>query len=109
MSKIENSSDPSTANLGRCNNILLDGFDGDERAVLVIGLTKPLMIDGHLRKFAGIVLDNYERLEELAGVEVIITRQWDMVGLSYTQTDVDKRLTIAEWRRELSRDEKQPG
>lgn len=56
MGKIENKSDPSTANLGDCKEIMIEGFDGDEKAVLVLSLKKPLIIDGFKRTFAGIVI-----------------------------------------------------
>lgn len=56
---------PETANLGTCKEVLIDGFDGDDRAVLVLQLKKPIFIEGHRRKFAGIVLEQAQ-LEQLA-------------------------------------------
>ena len=65
MSDNTDSKNPETANLGTCSEVLLDGFDGEERAVLVLELKKPIHIEGHRRRFAGIVLEN-DRLAELA-------------------------------------------
>ena len=56
---------PETANLGTCKELNLDGFDGDERAILVLELKKPIHINGHRRRFAGLVLEN-KQLSELA-------------------------------------------
>ena len=65
MSDHTDSKNPESANLGACKSILLDGFDGDDRALLVLELKKPLHVEGHRRRFAGIVLEN-EQLGELA-------------------------------------------
>lgn len=63
--KIENKSDPSTANLGSCKELLLEGFDGGDQAILVLSLSKPLQIDGHKRTFAGVVIDE-KQISQLA-------------------------------------------
>ena len=65
MSKMEDKKNPSVANLGDCKEILLDCFDGDNRAVLTLSLKKPVMIDGTKRDFAGIVIEK-KQIEQLA-------------------------------------------
>ena len=75
MSDHTDSRNTSSANLGTCKGILIDGFDGDERALLVIQLKKPLRIEGHKRDYAGIVLDA-DQLKQLAtGIMSIAKRK----------------------------------
>ena len=82
MSRHQDSGKSDTANLGKCREVRIDGFDGDSRAVLVLSLIKPLRIDGVLRNFAGLVLEE-KQIEELArGLMTIAKRQSLKVSLS---------------------------
>lgn len=91
MSKSHDSGTSDTANLGKCKEILLDGFDGDERAVLVLRLTKPLRIDGTLRTFAGIILEN-DRLAELAAALRTIAKRRVRTVSMYRGPNLVKRV-----------------
>jgi uncharacterized RDD family membrane protein YckC len=51
---------------------------------------------------ARIVLENYPRVDELTGIRVAIVRYSNFVVFNFTNTLVDKALTVEEWRRELS-------
>jgi hypothetical protein len=53
-------------------------------------------------EFARIVFDNYPGVDELAGIEVSITNQYNNDFIDLSITSADKALTIAEWRKELS-------
>ena len=66
---------PETVNLGTCKELTIDGFDGDDRCVLVLELKKPLHIEGHRRRFAGIVLENDQMAEIARGLMSIAKRK----------------------------------
>jgi hypothetical protein len=53
-------------------------------------------------ELARIVFDNYPPVDDLAGIRVTITNRSEYGNLEITNTPIDKALTIAQWRRELS-------
>ena len=65
MAEIENSEDPSIANLGKCKDVLLEAFDNDTRAVLVVQLSKKVMVRGYSRDYVGVVIED-KQIEQLA-------------------------------------------
>lgn len=75
MSKHIDAGTGDSANLGKCKEVMIDGFDGDDRALLVLQLKKPLLIEGHKRDYAGIVLEE-DQLRQLAtGIMSIAKRK----------------------------------
>lgn len=82
MAEIEDKGNPSVANLSGCDGVLLDGFDGDQRAVLVIQTKKPVTINGQKRNFVGTVLE-LEHIKALATQLMTISkRQSRKISLS---------------------------
>jgi hypothetical protein len=55
-----------------------------------------------LDELARIVFDNYSRVDELTGIRISITNSADFGVIEFSDTPVEKALTIEEWRRELS-------
>lgn len=70
-----------TANLGTCKELTIDGFDGDDRCVLVLELKKAVHIEGHRRRFAGIVLENDQVAELASGLMAIAKRKRRLVAV----------------------------
>jgi hypothetical protein len=57
-------------------------------------------------ELARIVFDNYPRVDELTGVRVNITNRSSLGPIGFSSTPLDKALTVAEWRKQLSLESK---
>lgn len=53
-------------------------------------------------ELAHVVFDNYARVDELTGIRISITNYESFGVVEFSDTLIDKALTIEEWRRELS-------
>jgi hypothetical protein len=55
-----------------------------------------------VEELARIVFENYSRVDELTGIDISITNYADFGVVEFSDTLIEKALTIQEWRRELS-------